>query len=69
MDVHVRFRPRRQEDRQVSLPDGSTAADLVAAVGESVDVIVVVRSGTPIAEDEPLHGGEDLLLLSAASGG
>ena len=69
MLVHVRFRPRRQEDRPVELPDGATVADLVAAVGEHIDVMVCVRDGVPVPEDEPLHDGEGLLLLSAASGG
>lgn len=67
--VRVRFRPRRQEDREVELPDGASAGDLVAAVGESVDIIVAVRGGTPIPEDESLVDGEEILLLSAASGG
>ncbi len=69
LQVNVRFRPRRQEDRPIDLPAGSTAGDLVAAVGEPTDMIVVVRQGTPIPEDEVLTDGEDILLLSAASGG
>lgn len=67
--VRVRFRPRRQEDREVELPDAATAGDLVDAVGESRDIMVVVRAGVPIAEDEALVEGEEILLLSAASGG
>lgn len=69
MQVHVEFRPRRQEDRAVELTAGATAGDLVHAVGESTDIIVVVRGNTPIPEDEVLQDGETLLLLSAASGG
>ncbi|MGB0653281.1 MAG: MoaD/ThiS family protein [Thermoplasmatota archaeon] len=69
MQVNVRFRPRRQEDRAVEVPEGATAADVVQAVGEPLDVIVVVRAGVPIAEDSPVVDGEELLLLSAASGG
>lgn len=67
--VYVEFRPRRQEDRAVELDDGANAADLVHAVGESTDIIVVVRGDTPIPEDETLVDGETVLLLSAASGG
>lgn len=67
--VQVRFRPRRQGDRAVELPDGATAGQLVDAVGERRDNIVVVRAGAPIHEEEPLRPGEELLLLSAASGG
>lgn len=53
----------------MELPDGATAGDLVGAVGESVDIMVVVRGDVPIPEDEVLVDGESLLLLSAASGG
>lgn len=69
MLVHVRFRPPRQEDRAVELPEGATVTDLISAVGEHVDVMVCVRGGVPIPEDERVRDGEHLLLLSAASGG
>ena len=69
MMIHVSFRPRRQEDRAVELPDGAKVADLMAAVGEPVDVTVAVRGNVPVAEDEALIDGEAILLLSAASGG
>lgn len=69
MHVHVEFRPRRQEDRAVEVPSGATVADLIEAVGESVDIIVAVRGETPVPEDAVLEDGEALLLLSAASGG
>lgn len=68
MHIRVRFRPRRQEDREVQV-DGDTVGDLLAAVGEPADVVLVVRDGTPIPESTPLVDGEELLLLSAASGG
>jgi len=67
--VRVRFRPRRQEDREVELNEGASAGDLVDAVGEHRDIMVVVRGGVPIPEDERLVDGEEILLLSAASGG
>jgi sulfur carrier protein ThiS len=69
MQVHVRFRPRRQDDRTVELGAGATVADLVRAVGESVDMMVAVRDRDPIPEDEALVDGEEIILLSAASGG
>ncbi len=69
MHIHVRFRPRRQDDRTVELPEGATVADLMAACEAPVDVFVAVRAGQPISEMEPLVDGEELLLLSAASGG
>lgn len=69
MQINVTFRPRRQEDRSVALDDGAVVADLVRAVGESVDVMVALRGGRPIAEDEVLADGEAIVLLSAASGG
>lgn len=69
MEVHVRFRPRRQDDRTVEVPEGATVADLMAACDAPVDVFVAVRQGQPISEMETLVDGEDILLLSAASGG
>ena len=69
MKVHVAFRPRRQEARDVALHDGATVADLIAAVGESVDVVVAVQAGRPVPEDHVLEDGATLTLLSAASGG
>ncbi len=69
MDIHVEFRPRRQEDRTVQVPSDATVADLIEAVGESVDIMVAVRGETPVPEDTVLEDGETLLLLSAASGG
>ncbi len=69
MLVHVRFRPRRQDDRSVDLPDGATVKDLVEAVGEPIDVMVCVRGGAPIPDDSVLFEADELLLLSAASGG
>ena len=69
MQVHVKFRPRRQDDRSIALPDDATVSTLIAAVGERVDMMLAVRGATPIAEDEALVDGEEILLLSAASGG
>ncbi len=69
MLVHVRFRPRRQDDRSVDLPEGATVKDLIEAVGEPIDVIVCVRDATPIPDDSVLFDADELLLLSAASGG
>lgn len=69
MHIHVEFRPRRQEDRTIEVPSGATVADLIEAVGESLDIMVAVRGETPIPEDESLQDGETVLLLSAASGG
>ncbi len=43
--------------------------DLVRAVGEHEDVVVAVRDRMPVAEDTPLVDGEQITLLSAASGG
>ncbi len=67
--VHVKFRPRRQEDREVELADGAVVADLVRSLGESLDATVTIRGGVPVAEDEPLANGDAVTLLSALSGG
>ncbi len=43
--------------------------DVMRAAGAEVDTYVAVRAGKPIPEDAPVVDGEELLLLSAASGG
>lgn len=69
--VHVRvlFRPRRRADADVALAPGATVGDLLRAVGESADHTLAVRGSTPVPEAEPLSDGEEILLLSAFSGG
>lgn len=67
--VRVLFRPRRKADAQVELPAGATVGDLLAAVGEGADSTLAVRGSTPVPEAEPLREGEEILLLSAFSGG
>lgn len=69
MQVRVQFRPRRQTDAAVILPAGATVGDLLAKVGQSPDSTLAVRGSTPIPEAEPLVEGEEILLLSAFSGG
>lgn len=69
MQIHTTFRPRRRDDTTVELSDGATAADLMRAVGEHVDVTVCVRGGAPIPEDAALQDGDEITLVSAASGG
>jgi sulfur carrier protein ThiS len=67
--VHVTFRPRRQEDREVEVASGATARDVLVRLGQSVDGTVVVRGGVPIPETDAVAEGDRLLLLSAFSGG
>jgi sulfur carrier protein ThiS len=69
LTLHVRFRPRRHADGDIVLAAGATVADLLASCGEPAQATVVVRGGVPITEAEPLLDGEELLVLSAASGG
>lgn len=69
MQVRVQFRPRRQTDGAVTLPAGATVGDLLALVGQSPDSTLAVRGATPIPEGEALVDGEEILLLSAFSGG
>ena len=67
--VHVVFRPRRKADVDVTLPAGATVGDLLRAVAEGADSTLAVRGSTPIPEAESLREGEEILLLSAFSGG
>ena len=67
--IRVLFRPRRKADADVELPAGATVGDLLRAVGEGRDATLAVRGSTPIVEAEPLRDGEEILLLSAFSGG
>jgi sulfur carrier protein ThiS len=69
VQVRVLFRPRRKSDATVSLPVGATVGDLLAAVQEGSDSTLAVRGSTPIPEGEALVDGEEILLLSAFSGG
>jgi sulfur carrier protein ThiS len=67
--VLVTFRPRRQEDRRVTLPAGATVGDLLRDVGHPASGTLVVRGPDPIPESQALVDGETLLLLSSFSGG
>jgi len=67
--VQVEFRPRRQPPRAVELAAGATVGDLLRAVGQPADHTLVVRGDAPIPESEHVRDGEELLLLSAFSGG
>lgn len=67
--VQVQFRPRRDADCRLELPDGATAGDLLKRVGVSRDHVLVLRRATPIVETERLADGDEIVLLSAFSGG
>lgn len=69
MRVTVSFRPRRQEPRTLEFPAGATIRDVLAATRQPSDHTLVIRGADPIPEDEPLRDGDDLVLLSAFSGG
>jgi sulfur carrier protein ThiS len=69
---HMRVRlstvPKGQEEER-ELPEGSTAADAVRAMGLPTVACIVLRSGEPIPIDEPLEEGDDLEVVYVASGG
>ncbi len=67
--IQVEFRPRRKPSRDVELGPASTVGDVLAAVGESRDHTLVLRGKVPVAEDEAIHDGDVLVLVSAFSGG
>lgn len=69
MKVRVTFRPRRREPEDLEMAPGATVGDLLRRVGQGADSTLVVRGPDPIPEDERLVDGDDLLLLSAFSGG
>lgn len=69
MQIRVLFRPRRQGDGTVELPANATVGDLLRTVRQSPDSTLAVRGSTPIPEAEALVDGEEILLLSAFSGG
>lgn len=69
LKIHVRFRPPRKRDGPLDLPDDATVQSLLDAVEEHAHVTVAVRGGVPIPEATPLADGDEVLLLSAASGG
>jgi len=68
MRVHVSTVPRGgREERE--LPGGSTAEDLVRAMGLPTVACLVLRNGRPIPIDEPIADGDDLEVVYVASGG
>ena len=66
MRVHVTTVPRAGEEER-ELPEGSTAEDLVRALGLPTVACLVLRNGGPI--DEPLANGDALEVVYVASGG
>jgi sulfur carrier protein ThiS len=69
MQIHIRFRPRRLDDQTIELESGAVVMDAMRASGAAVDTYVACRGGKPLPEDAPLADGDELLLISAASGG
>jgi molybdopterin converting factor small subunit len=62
--------------RSVALPADSTVADLLErlaadepALAPRLSHLVVAVSGRHVGHDEPLHEGEEVVLVQAAAGG
>lgn len=68
MRVHVSTVPKGPEEER-ELPEGSTAEDVVRAVGLPTVACLVLRDGGPIPIDEPIEDGDDLEVVYVASGG
>ena len=66
--------PRRFTDEMAGalerdLSDGATVLDLLRSMGVHPDEVLVISGTVPIPVDHVLHDGDDLELLSIASGG
>lgn len=59
----------RGEQREIELPGGALAGDLVRAMGLPTAACLVLRRGSPVPMDEPLEEGDDLEVVYVASGG
>ena len=65
-----RHLPRDHEHVDLSLPDGATVADLLAAVGvRPEDERIVGRNGALAHDDTPLHDGDKVSLYHPMGGG
>jgi sulfur carrier protein ThiS len=53
----------------LTLPDGSRACALAAALGISTSVCIYVRNGRTCRDDEPLSEGDRLRLVGPVDGG
>jgi len=59
----------RGERREMELPEGALAGDLVRAMDLPTAACLVLRGGSPVPIDEPLEDGDDLEVVYVASGG
>ena len=68
MKVTVRLVPGGAPTVQ-DLPAHATAMDAIRAAGLPPDLVVVLRAGVPLPEDEPLREGDTVELVRVVSGG
>ena len=66
-----RFLPRGADGPQrYAVPEGATAADLLAAIGVEADAEVTIAvDGELAGRDTPLRDGAEIMLLNPMEGG
>jgi sulfur carrier protein ThiS len=66
--VKVEFFPSKEKGT-VELKMPATGIDLLKALDRHLDSHILTRNGTPIPIDEKLEDGDEIRILSVASGG
>jgi len=69
MKVKVHLLPARKEMVVLDLPEGATAEDAMRALGLLPDGWIALKGGEPVPIDERLDDGDEMKLVSVASGG
>lgn len=69
MRVHATLHGFQPKERDVDLPDGSTADDAPRALGIRPELVLVFRDDRPLAGDAPLSEGDRIRILRVVSGG
>ena len=60
---------RPNEELDVALPQDSNGFSLLDELGLNPDEVILLRDGSPVPLDEPLHEGDELRVLVVVSGG
>ncbi len=55
--------------REVDVPEGARARDLLRSLGLEEGSHVVMVGGRPVPEDEPLTGEDEVVVVRVLSGG
>ena len=66
MDITVKL---PEEERIITLPEGSNSFILLKNLGLYPDAVLLFRNDSFLTEDEEIHDGERIEIMKIASGG